>query len=109
VASYVGFRFPAEIIGHAVWLCYRFALSFRDVCELMLARGVVVSHETIRQCTRKFGQTYANGARRPRPRPGDRGYPDGMVVKIKRHVRPTESSWTQGRRQLRNCGGWAGV
>jgi transposase-like protein len=33
-----------------VWLYYRFALSLRDVSELMLARGVVVSHETIRQC-----------------------------------------------------------
>jgi putative transposase len=81
-ASYVGFRFPAEIISHAVWLYYRFALSFRDVSELMLARGVVVSHETIRQWTRKFGQTYANGLRRRRPRPGDRWHLDEVVVKI---------------------------
>ena len=71
-ASYVGFRFPAEVISHAVWLYYPFALSFRDVSELMLARGVVVSHETIRQWTRKFGQTYANELRRRRPRPGGR-------------------------------------
>jgi hypothetical protein len=40
-------------------LYFRFALSLRDVSELMLARGVVVSHETIRQWTRKFGQDYA--------------------------------------------------
>jgi putative transposase len=57
-------------------------LSFRDVSELMLARGVVVSHETIRQWTGKFGQTYANGLRRRRPRPGDRWHLDEVVVKI---------------------------
>jgi hypothetical protein len=45
--SYKGFRFPAEIISHCVWLYYRFPLSFRDVEEMMLERGVTVSHETI--------------------------------------------------------------
>ena len=46
---YKGFRFPGEIIAHSVWLYHRFALSFRDVSEMMLERGVIVSHETIRQ------------------------------------------------------------
>jgi hypothetical protein len=51
--SYKGFRFPAEIISHCVWLYYRFPLSFREVEEMMLERGIVVSHETIRQwCAR---------------------------------------------------------
>jgi putative transposase len=45
--SYKGFRFPAEIISHCVWLYYRFPLSFRDVEEMMLQRGIVVSYETI--------------------------------------------------------------
>jgi putative transposase len=82
VGSYVGFRYPVEIISHAVWLYFRFALSFRDVSELMLARGVVVSHETIRQWTRKFGQDYANALRRRRPRPGDKWHMDEVFVKI---------------------------
>ncbi len=46
-------RFPPEIIGHAVWLYFRFALSYRDVEELLAERGVVVSYETIRQWCRK--------------------------------------------------------
>jgi hypothetical protein len=46
VATYKGYRYPVEVIGHAVWLYHRFALSLRDVEELMGARGVVVSHET---------------------------------------------------------------
>jgi putative transposase len=82
VTSYAGFRYPVEIISHAVWLCFRFALSFRDVSELMLARGVVVSHETIRQWTRKFGQDYANALRRRRPRPGEKWHMDEVFVKI---------------------------
>jgi putative transposase len=46
--SYKGFRFPPEVISHCVWLYRRFPLSFRDVQELMLERGVDVSYETIR-------------------------------------------------------------
>ena len=46
--SYHGYRFPSEIISHAVWLYYRFCLSFRDVEDLLAERGVIVSYETIR-------------------------------------------------------------
>jgi putative transposase len=46
---YAGFRFPAEIIRHAVWLYFRFPLSLRHVDEILAARGIVVSHETVRQ------------------------------------------------------------
>jgi transposase-like protein len=47
--SYAGHRFPAEIISHAVWLYFRFPLSLRMVEEMLAARGIVVSHETVRQ------------------------------------------------------------
>ena len=79
--SYKGFRFPVEIISHCVWLYYRFPLSLREVKE-MLARGVTVSHETIRQWTGKFGQAYANGLRRRRPQPGDKWHLDEVFIKI---------------------------
>jgi putative transposase len=46
---YTGYRFPAEIIGHAVWLYFRFPLGLRMVEELLAARGIIVSHETVRQ------------------------------------------------------------
>ena len=54
--SYWGFRFPVEIISQGVWLYHRFPLSFRGVEEMMLERGIVVSHETIRQWCAQFGQ-----------------------------------------------------
>ena len=80
--SYKGFRFPAEIISHCVWLYYRFSLSFREIEEMMLQRGIVVSHETVRQWCAKFGQTYANGLRRRRARPGDKWHLDEVFIKI---------------------------
>ena len=81
-ARYKGYRYPIEVIGHAVWLYHRFALSLRDVEELMLARGVVVSHETIRSWCAKFGPDYAAQLRRRRPRPGDKWHFDEVFVKI---------------------------
>jgi putative transposase len=77
-----GHRYPVEIIGHCVWLYFRFSLSFREVEELMLARGVVVSYETIRRWCAKFGQAYANQLRRRRPRPGDKWHLDEVFIRI---------------------------
>lgn len=48
-SAYVGHRFPAEVISHAVWLYFRFSLSLRTVDELLAARGISVSYETVRQ------------------------------------------------------------
>ncbi|GHO90435.1 hypothetical protein KSF_004830 [Reticulibacter mediterranei] len=63
--DYTGYRFPPEIISHAVWLYFRFSLSFRDVEELLSQRRIVVTYETVRQWYLKFGQPYApaSGAR----------------------------------------------
>ncbi|BBB62431.1 hypothetical protein UNDKW_4158 [Undibacterium sp. KW1] len=64
---YRGFRYPAEIISRVVCLYFRFALSFRDMEELMASRGIIVTYETIRQWTLKFGKAYANGLRLRHP------------------------------------------
>jgi len=75
-------RFPAEIISHSVWLYFRFALSFRDVEEMLAMRGVSLSYETVREWCFKFGQIYSNGLRRKSPRPGDRWQLDEVFLKI---------------------------
>jgi putative transposase len=80
--SYAGHRFPAEIISHAVWLYFRFPLSLRHVDEILAARGITVSHETIRQWGLKFGQAFANQIRRRLPRAGDKWHLDEVAVKI---------------------------
>ena len=63
--SYRGYRFPPEIISHAVWLYHRFSLSFRDVEDLLAERGITVTYETIRQWCLKFGIDYARRAAVP--------------------------------------------
>jgi hypothetical protein len=80
---YRGFRYPAEIISHVVWLYFRFSLSFRDIEELMASRGIIVTYETIRQWTLKFGQGYANELRRRQPQRGNKWRLDEVVLTIK--------------------------
>jgi putative transposase len=80
--SYHGYRFPPEIIGHAVWLYHRFCLSFRDAEDLLAQRGVTVTYETIRQWCRTFGPAYARTLRRRRGRMGDTWYLDELFVNI---------------------------
>jgi transposase-like protein len=46
---YAGHRYPAEIISYAVWLYLRFPVSLRMVEARLAARGILVTHETIRQ------------------------------------------------------------
>jgi len=79
--DYKGYRFPPEIISHAVWLYFRFSLSFRDVEELMEQRGIILTYETVRKWCLTFGQTYANELRR-RPRCGDKWHLDEVFLKI---------------------------
>jgi putative transposase len=84
---YRGQRFPAEVIAHAVWLYFRFQLSFRDVQDLLAERGIIVSHGATRPWCTKFGPSYAAGLRRRRARPGDTWHLDELLLKIrgKRH------------------------
>ena len=80
--SYAGYRFPAEVISHAVWLYFRFPLSLRMVEEMLVARGILVSYESVRQWARKFGQDFANRIRRRLSRAGDKWHLDEVVVTI---------------------------
>src|SRR4051794_9577353 len=86
-SPYTGYRFPGEVISHAVWLYFRFPLSLRMVEEMRAARGIVVSHETVRQWARKFGQGFANQIRRKLPGPGDKWHLDevGLMISGTKH------------------------
>lgn len=80
---YAGHRFPIEIISHAVWLYYRFSLSFRDIEEMLAARGMSVTYESIRYWCLKFGRSTAAGIRRRQGRLGDTWHLDEVFVSIK--------------------------
>jgi putative transposase len=79
---YARHRFPAEVISYAVWLYFRFPLSLRMVEEMLAARGIAVSHETVRQWALKFGQSFAKQIRRRLPAPGDKWHLDEVVISI---------------------------
>ena len=81
--SYRGYRFPPEIISHAVWLYHRFGLSFRDVEDLLAERGVSVTYESVHQGCLTFGLDYARRLRRRRGRMGDTWHLDEVFVKIR--------------------------
>jgi len=79
---YARHRLLAEVISHAIWLYFRFPLSLRMVEEMLAARGILVSHETVRQWALKFGQNFANRSRRRHPAPGDKWHLDEVVISI---------------------------
>ncbi len=81
-SRYKGHRFPQEIICHAVWLYFRFSLSYRDVEAVLAERGIIVTYEMVRQWCCTFGQHYANQLRRRRARPGDKWHLDEVFLKI---------------------------
>ena len=76
-----GYQFPRTVIGYAVWAYHRFALSLRDVEDLLAERGVIVSHETIRVWAARFGTQIAVKIQRNRPRPADKWHLDEVVLK----------------------------
>ena len=79
---YSDYRHPDEIISHAVWLYFCFALSFRDIEEILAARGILVSYEAVRQWCLKFGQGYANKIRHRQGKLGDTWFLDEVFIKI---------------------------
>jgi transposase-like protein len=75
-------RFPVGIIQHAIWLYFRFPLSFRDVEDLLAERGIDVLYQTVRRWLIKFGLAYARGFRRSHPPADVRWHLDEMFVSI---------------------------
>jgi putative transposase len=80
---YRGFRFPAELIAHAVWLYHCFSLSLREVELILAQRGIVVSYESIRAWGLRFGRAFANSLKRRRPKPGDKWHLDEVFIRIR--------------------------
>jgi putative transposase len=80
---YRGFCYPAKIINQAVWLYHCFSLSLREVGLILAARGNVVSYETIREWSLRFGRANAKTLKRRRSQPGDKWFLDEVFVRIR--------------------------
>ena len=79
---YHGYRFPPEVISHAIWLYYRFNLSFRDIEDLLAQRGIIVSYETIRRWSLKFGPAYRRSLKRREGKLGDIWHVDEVFIRM---------------------------
>jgi transposase-like protein len=80
--SYRRHRFHPDIIRQAVWLYFRFTMSFRDVEDLLAERGIDVSYETVRLWALKFGPAFARRICRRRGPAFDVWHLDEVFVNI---------------------------
>ena len=80
--SYRRHRFHPDIIRQAVWLYFRFTMSYRDVEDLLAERGIDISYETVRLWVLKFGQAYARRIRKRRDPAFDVWHLDEVFVNI---------------------------
>ena len=121
--SYAGHRFPPDVIQRAVWLYLRFALSYRDVEDLLAERGLDVSYETVRRWVLKFGRlaqrrdgvvsAYATGAP-SRARASRIADASTLDMASPSPLMPSRSAWPEAcgspswrRDRLRSPSGWA--
>lgn len=80
--SYRRHRFPGIVIQQAVWLYFRFALSYRDVEDMVAERGIDVSYETVRRWALKFGAAITCKLRRGRSLPSGHWHLDEVFISI---------------------------
>jgi putative transposase len=82
-ARYARYRFPTAVIHHALWLMNRFKFSLRTGQEILLERGIHVSHETLREWNLKFAALIALEIQRRRAMPGRTWHLDEMRVVVR--------------------------
>ena len=80
--SYHHHRFHPDIIKQAIWIYFRFTMSYRDVEELLAERGIDVSYETVRRWALKFAIDYARRIKKRRPPPHTEWFLDEVFIKV---------------------------
>jgi transposase-like protein len=80
--AFAGFCFPPDVIVLAVRWYLRFALSYRDIEELLAERGIDVDHVTVYRWVQRFMPMLAEAARPCRHAVGDRWGVDETHVKV---------------------------
>jgi putative transposase len=86
-------RYPAEIIAEAVWLYFRFPLSFGMVEDMLAYRRILVTHKTVYEWVEKFGREYAKSIRRRTPRKRRRSHASFRLPKSLQHNPLHKGNW----------------
>lgn len=81
-ARYYRDRFPIEIVEQCVWLYFRFALSCRNIQQMMAKRGVQLTYETVREWCHKFVPLYAAHLRKKRARIASKWHLDEVFIRM---------------------------
>src|ERR1700680_979260 len=81
-SGFAGFRFPAQVILLAVRWYLRFGLSYRDLEELLLERGVEVDHVTLYRWVQRFTPLLGDAVRPRRHTVASRWFVDETYVKV---------------------------
>ena len=81
-SAFRGFRYPPEVIVLAVRWYLRYGLSYRDVEELLVERGIEVDHVTVYRWVQRFTPLLVDAARPCRHAVGNRWFVDETYVKV---------------------------
>jgi transposase-like protein len=81
-SAFAGFRFPPDVIVLAIRWYLHYGLSYRDLEELLVERGVEVDHVTVYRWMLRFTPLLAEAARLCRHAVGDRWQVDETYVKV---------------------------
>jgi len=69
MVDFKGSQFPKDVILYAVWFYVRFAVSYRDLEEIMAERGVEVDHATLNRWVEKYAEQIASEAQKRKAQP----------------------------------------
>lgn len=81
-SAFAGYQFPPGVIMLAVRWYPRYGLSYRDVEELLVERGIEVDHVTIHRWVQRFTPLLIDAARPCRHSVGSRWFVDETYVKV---------------------------
>ena len=81
--SFKGYQFPKHVILHAVYFYLRYAVSLRDLEEILTERGIIVDHATLKRWVVKFSPLIAIEAQKRRCRTAESWRMDETYVKVR--------------------------
>lgn len=83
MVSFKGAQFPRDVILHAVFFYVRYAVSYRDLEEILAERGVRVDHATLNRWVVKYASALAAVAQRRKAQTATSWRLDETYVKVR--------------------------
>ena len=81
--DFKGSHYPREVVLHAVFFYLRYAVSYRDLEEILQERGVDVDHATLNRWVVRYSPLIAKEAQRRKARTSSSWRMDETYIKVK--------------------------